>query len=125
MGIFADKAEVEIGVTSGVLRVSVRPQPTPVSLMVTAAVIVAFVALCISTWQEAAFLERMGEIFVTIGAVFAWFQQLSGAEEEIEIGDWGIRIRKEAFGWSRVAEYSIEQCSDLDLQTNKGDSRQL
>lgn len=57
--------------------------------------------------------------------VFAWFQQLSGLEEEIEIGDHGIRIRREILGWNKISEYSIEQCSDLDVQTNKGDSRRL
>lgn len=53
------------------------------------------------------------------------FRLLSGSEEEIEIGEHGIRIRRESFGWNRVSEYPLERCSDLDLQTNKEDSRQL
>jgi hypothetical protein len=69
--------------------------------------------------------SRVGEILVVFGAVFAWFQQLSGSEEEIEIGERGIRINREIFGWHRISGFPIEQCSDLDLQTNKEDSRRL
>jgi hypothetical protein len=125
MGLFADRAGVEIRLTSGALRVSVRPQPTLASLLLTAALIVAFVAASVSAWRRAALVERIGEILITFGAVFAWFQQLSGSEEEIEIGEQGIRIRREVFGWSRISEYSLEQCSDLDLQTTKDDSHRL
>ena len=125
MGLFADRAEVEIGTTSGVLRVVVRPQPTVASLLLAAAAIVAFIVVSIKSWQRTAFVERIGEVLITVGAVFAWFQVLSGSEEEIEIGEHGIRIRRDSFGLNRVSEYPLEQCSDLDLQTNKEDSRQL
>ena len=125
MGLFADRAEVEIGTTFGVLRLVVRPQPTVASLLLAAAAIVAFIVVSIESWQHAAFVERSVEVLITVGAVFAWFQLLSGSEEEIEIGEHGIRIRRESFGWNRVSEYPLEQCSDLDLQTSEEDSRQL
>ena len=125
MGILADSAEVEVGTRSGVLRVLVRPRPTLAFLLVTAGVIVGFVAMSVSAWRRTAFAERIGEILAIAGAVFAWFQQLSGSEEEIEIGEHGIRIRREIFGWNRISEYPLEQCSDLDLQTTKDDSRRL
>lgn len=125
MSLFADRAEVEIGATSGVLRVVVRPQPTVASLLVYAAAIVAFVVVSIKSWQRTAFVGRTSEVLITVGAVFAWFQLLSGSEEEIEIGEHGIRIRRDSFGWNRVSEYPLQQCSDLDLQTNKEDSGQL
>lgn len=70
-------------------------------------------------------MERFGEVLVVFGAVFAWFQQLSGSEEEIEFGEQGIRIRREVFGWNRISEYPMEQCRDLDLQTTNDDSRRL
>lgn len=125
MGLFATKAQVEIGTTSGVLRVVVRPQPNLASLLVAAAAIVAFIVVSIKSWQRTAFVERGGEVLITVGGVFGWFRLLSGSEEEIEIGEHGIRIRRESFGWNRVSEYPLERCSDLDLQTNKEDSRQL
>jgi len=125
MGLFADRAEIEIGTSSGILRVLVCPQPTLASLLLTAAVIVAFVVASALTWRHAAFVERVGEILITFGAVYAWFQQLSGSEEEIEIGDRAIRIRREVLGWNRISEYPLEQCSDLELQTTQDDSRRL
>jgi len=125
MGLFTDRAEVEIVVASGALRISVRPQPRPVSLVITAAIIILFASICILSWRQSALLERVLEIVVVLGAVFGWFQQLSGAEEEIEIGERGIRISREIFGWNKISEFPIEQCSDLDLQRDTEDSRQL
>lgn len=53
------------------------------------------------------------------------FNNCQAPEEAIEIGERGIRIDREIFGWHRISEFPIEQCSDLDLQTNKEDSRRL
>ena len=89
MGLFPDGAEIEIVVTSGVLRVSLRPRPTLASLLVTAGLIVAFVAISLLSWPQSAIPVRVGEVLVVFGAVFTWFQQLSGSEEEIEIGEGG------------------------------------
>ena len=125
MGLLASGAEVETAVTSGVLRVSVRPKPTLASLLLGAALIVAFAAMSISSWRQSALVVRISETLVVLGAVIAWFQQLSGSLEEIEISEEGIRIRKETLGWHRVSEFSIANCSDLDLQTDKEDSRRL
>jgi len=121
MRFFADKAEVKLVVASGVLRVSVRPQPTLASLL-SAALILAFASMSLASWRQSALLVRIGEIGVVVGAVFAWLQQLSGSEEEIEIGERGIRITREIFGCHRVP---IEQCSELDIQIDKEDSRRL
>jgi hypothetical protein len=123
MGFFADRAEVEIVVASGVLRISVRPHPRPVSLVITAAFIIFFAAVSTLSWRQSALLERIVE--VVVGGVSGWFQQFSGSEEEIEIGGRGIRISREIFGWNKISEFPIEQCSDLDLQTDAEDSRQL
>lgn len=68
---------------------------------------------------------RIGEIGVVVGAVFAWFQRLSGSEERSRLGGRGIRITRQIFGWHRVSEFPIERCSDLDIQTDKEDSRRL
>jgi hypothetical protein len=125
MGLFADRAEVEIVVASGVLRISVHPRPRPVSLVMTAAAIVFFGAISVLSWRQSTLLERILESVVVLGGVFGWFQQFSGSEEEIEIGERGIRISREIFGWNKTSEFPIEQCSDLDLQTDNGDSRQL
>ena len=125
MPLFAEVANVEIGVASGALRVSVRPRPTLVSLAASAAITVAFAAISALTWEKTTLLEHVIEAVGVLGAVVAWFQQLAGSEEEIEIGERGIRISREIFGWHRISEFPIEQCSDLDLQTNKEDSRQL
>ncbi|HJU10809.1 MAG TPA: hypothetical protein VJ728_08025, partial [Candidatus Binataceae bacterium] len=32
---------------------------------------------------------------------------------------------RDTFGWHKASEFPIEQCSDLDLQTGKEDSRRL
>lgn len=125
MGLFADKAEVKIDVVSGVLRVRVRPRPTALSLVVNAIIIVVFGAASLASWQHTAWLMRACETLVLAGSVFAWFQKLSGFEEEIEIGEHRIRINREVFGWHKVSEFPIEKCSDLDLQTDSKDSRQL
>jgi hypothetical protein len=108
MGLFADEAEVKIAVASGVLRVSVRSRPTLVSLLVSAALIVAFASMSLVSWRQSALLVRIGEFLLVLGATFAWFQQLSGSEEEIEIGQRGIRISREIFGWHRVSEFPME-----------------
>jgi hypothetical protein len=125
MGFLAAGAKVKVVVTSGVLRVTVRPQPTLASLTVSAALIVAFTATLLVSWKQSTLLVRAGEILGVLGAVFGWFQQLSGAEEQIEIGERGIRISREIFGWHRVSEFPIEPSRDLDFQTNKEDSRRL
>jgi hypothetical protein len=125
MGLLADNAEVESLTTSGVLRAKVRSQPVLGGLLITAVVIVGFVAISASGWRHAGLLARIAEIIGAFGAVFAWFQQLSGSAEEIEIGERGIRIDREVFGWNKTSEYPLHQCSDLDLQTNKEDSRRL
>lgn len=125
MSFFADGADVELAVTSGVLRVSVRPRPTLARLLITAATIAVVALMSALVWRQTALIERIAEIAVILGAIFAWFQQLSGSEEEIEIGERGIRISTDIFGWSRVSEFPIEQCSDLKLQTSKEDSHQL
>lgn len=122
---FVSTAEVEIGTTSGALRVLVRPRPTLTSLLLTAAIIGAFAAASLSDWQRTGSVEHILEILVVFGGAVAWFQQLSGSEEEIEIGDREIRIRREILGWNRISEYSIERCSDLDIQTKNGESRRL
>jgi hypothetical protein len=122
---FADRAEVEIVIASGVLRVSVRPHPKPFSLLMTAAVIIFFVAMSILSWRQSALVERILEIAAVVGGAFGLLQQVSGSEEEIEIGERGIRISREIFGWNKISEFPTEQCSDLDLQTDKEDSRQL
>ena len=124
MGLFADRAEVEIVVASGVLRVFVRPQPRLVSLVMTAAIIIVFAAIAILSWPQSSLLERILLIVVVVSGLFEWFEQLSGSEEEIQIGERGIQISREIFGWSRTSEFPIEQCSDLDLQMGT-DSRQL
>ena len=125
MGLFADEAEVKIVAASGVLRISVRPQPTLTSLLVSAVLIIGFALMSLFSWRQSAVVIRVGELLLVLGAIFAWFQQLSGSEEEIEIGQRGVRISREIFGWHRVSEFPIEQCSDLDLQTDKEDSRRL
>ena|SRR5215467_4126645 len=94
MGLFANKAEVEIFRTPDVLRISVRARPTGAGLLITAAGIMGFGALSASGWRHTAVLERVVEILCALGAVFAWFRQLSGSEEEIEIGGHGVRISK-------------------------------
>jgi hypothetical protein len=100
MGLFVDRAEVEIVAASGVLRVSIRPQPRLVSLVITAAIIIGFAAVAIHSWPQSSLLERVVLIAGVVGAVFRWFEQLSGSEEEIEIGERGIRISREIFSWS-------------------------
>ena len=124
MGWFTDQAEVEILILSGVLRVNVRPRPKLSFLLTSAAIIFAFAAMSASDWQQAPMLERVAEAVAVLGAVFGWFQQLSGSEEQIEIGERGIRISREVLGWHSTSEFPIEQCSDLDLQTGE-DSRRL
>ena len=59
------------------------------------------------------------------GAVLAWFEQLSGFTEVIEVDARHLRLRKEIFGWERTREYSIEQCSELKLQDESGDAHGL
>jgi hypothetical protein len=125
MGLFADRAEVHIVVASGAVRVSVRPHHRPISLLMTAAIIIFFAVISILSWRQSALLERILEVVVVASGVFGWFQQLSGLEEEIEIGGRGIRISRQIFGWNKISEFPIEQCSDLDLQTDKEDCRQL
>jgi len=125
MRFFADGAEVEIVVTSGVLRVSVRPRPTFASLLISAAIIGAVAMMLAFAWRRTALIERIGETVALLGASFAWFQRLSGSEEEIEIDERGIRINRDIFGWNRVSEFPIEQCRDLGLQTRKEDPHGL
>jgi hypothetical protein len=124
MGWFGDQAEVEVLIVSGVLRVTVRPRPKLSFLLTTAAIIVAFALMSGSEWRQTPLLGRMAEAVTVLGAVFVWLQRLSGSEEQIEIGERGIRITREILGWHRTSEFPIEQCSDLDLQTGK-DLRRL
>jgi len=125
MGWFADQAEVEILVTPGLLRVSVRPQPKFSSLLISAVIIFAFALTAAFDWRQTQIPERVAEAVAVLGAVFALFQRLSGSEELIEISEQEIRISRETFGWHKTSEFPIEQCSDLDLQTGKEDSRRL
>jgi hypothetical protein len=125
MELLAKGAEVEVGVASGILRVSVRHKPRLTSLLLTAVLIAAFAAIVLSSRKQSVPVVCVGEVLIILGAVVAWFQQLSGSEEEIEIGERGIRIKKEALGWHRVAEFPIAKCSDLHLQIDRENSRRL
>src|SRR5689334_1187112 len=101
MGFFSDRAEVEIVVASGVLRISIRPRPKPISLVMMAAIIIFFSVVSTLSWPQATLPERIIEILVVLGGVFGWFRQFSGSEEQIEIGERGIRISRETFGWNK------------------------
>lgn len=124
LGLFADKAELQIAVISGVLRVSIRPRLRLASLLIAAAFTAFVAAISIGSWRQSSLTDRIFEVVVILATLFGWFQQLSGSEEEIEIGEREIRISKEIFGWKRVSEFPIDQCSDLDL-TKEEDSRRL
>jgi hypothetical protein len=125
MKLVSSKAEVEIVVASGALRVSICPRPTLGLLLTTAGLIVAFVAISAHSWWQSPTLVRIGEAIAVLGAVVAWFAQLSGSEEQIEIGQQGIRISRDILGWNSVSEFPIEQCSDLDVQSDSERSGRL
>ena len=43
-----------------------------------------------AAWQQTPLPERVAEAVAVLGAVVACLQQLSGSEEQIEIGEQGI-----------------------------------
>jgi hypothetical protein len=118
------RASAEIVVVSGTLRVTVRPSPHWLLLLVEAGIIALFAVLSFRA-KEMSLLERILSIGVVIGAIAAWFEQLFGLSEVIEIDAKQLRVRKETFGWERTKEYPIEQCSDLSLQDESGDPHGL
>jgi hypothetical protein len=119
------RASVEIVFVSGTLRVTVRPSPNWLLLLVEAGMIAVFAVLSFRTRAEMPLLERILSAGVVIGAIGAWFKQLFGFSEVIEFDRKHLRIRKERFGWERTKEYPIEQCSDLSLQDKSGNPHGL
>ena len=124
MNRLKQRATVEVVLLSGVLRVTVRPSPNWLFLLLEAGIIAAFAVLTFRA-KAMSLPERILSIGVVIGAIGAWFEQLFGFSEVIEFDSGHLRIRKETFGWERTREYPLEQCSDLALQDESGDPHGL
>ncbi len=106
-------AKIDIVAASGVLRVSVSPRQHWLWMSCEAALLIVFGNYALSAWTGMSSVLKALFVFVTGGAVVAWFYQLSGSEV-IEFDATGVRIRKDILGWERLREYRIGDCRQLE-----------
>lgn len=119
MSVFERGAKVEILPISGVLRVTIEPQPNLVLLLLDVAVGVVVWAMTIRQWSHLSLLMRGFYIWGDVSTVLASLYQLSGFER-IEFGLEKLTIRKSLFGWERTREYLIEDCRELEWYSPGG-----
>jgi hypothetical protein len=117
---FKQTARVEVAVISGTVRVTVQPAPHWMLLLLQAGVIGMFAVLSFRARVTMSLIPRILSSLVVIAAIEEWLRQVFGSAEVIEFDSKHLRVRKETFGWERIREYPLEQCSDLTLQDESG-----
>lgn len=112
MRLFKFDPKVDIVEASGILRVTVRPQPS-LALLLFEISIACY--LGVETYRNSATISLVFRAFLFFGAVSiagGLIYQLSGTEI-VEFSAHKLRICKEIHGWERKREYGIEDCSKL------------
>jgi hypothetical protein len=112
MSFFEREAKVEILPISGMLRVTIQPQPNFVLMMAEVAIAVLFWTTTVRTWSSLSLLERGFFIWGDISTVVAFLYQISGSEQ-IEFEPQKLTIRKSTVGWGRTREYLVDECTEL------------
>ena len=113
MGFFEREARVEILPISGVLRVTIQPQPNFILMLLEVAVAVLFWTITVRRWSSMSLLERGFYVWGDVSTLIAFLYQLSGSEQ-IEFDSQKLTIRKSTVGWERTREYSVEECTELE-----------
>lgn len=113
MRVFDYEPRVEISAASGVLRVTIEPRPSAFLMVLEATGILLFSGFTVRQWSNLPPLWRAFLIWGEACAVVAWFYQLSGSEE-ILFDPEKLSSRKNALGWERTREYSVQECSELE-----------
>ena len=113
MSFFEREAKVEILPISGMLRVSIQPQPNFVLMLLEVAVAILFWTMTVRQWSSMSLLERGFFIWGDVSTVVAFLYQLSGFEQ-IEFDSRKLTIRKSTVGWERTREYSVDDCTQLE-----------
>ena len=112
MGVFEREARIEILPISGMLRVTIQPQPNFILMLLEVAVAVLFWTITVRRWSSMSLLERGFYVWGDVSTVIAFLYQLSGSEQ-IEFDSQKLTIRKSTVGWERVREYPVEDCTEL------------
>ncbi len=113
------QAKVDIVVASGVLSVTIRPNPGWFWMLLEIVFIVFFSGLAVRSWHGFNLMTRVIFVWVEIAGA-QWLYQLTGSER-IEIDARQLIIQKQVLGWPRVREYRIEECSELELDQQHED----
>jgi hypothetical protein len=122
MGLFSDRAKMEIVAASGGLRVGVQPSPSPALMGLEAVTTFAFAVFVFRQWPKLPLLFHILLPWAVIAAILAWFYQLSGSEV-IEFDLQKLTIRRYVLGWERTREYAVENCSELDWRKQSSEDR--
>ena len=111
---------------SGTVRVTVTPKPARIALIVEAVGIVIFGTYLFRAWASMPLWYRTLLTCAVAGAFFASFYQVSGSEM-IEFDARRLFITKQMLGWTRVLEYPVSQCHELEWREaqSEGDTSGL
>jgi hypothetical protein len=121
MKVSARQTKLDIVAVSGILTATIHPNPHWLWMALEAILIVFFSRYTFRDWQGLSIVTRALFLWGDIAGIIAWFYQLSGSEI-IEFDARQLRIRKDIFGWDRVREYKIEECSSLEVhEQGEGD----
>ncbi len=111
--MFEREARVEILPISGMLRVTIQPQPNFILMLLEVVGAVLFWTMTVRRWSSMSLLERGFFIWGDVSTVLAFLYQLSGSEQ-IEFDPQKLTIRKTTVGWERTREYPVEDCTELE-----------
>jgi hypothetical protein len=113
MQFFKPGKTAEITSASGTLRVTIVPKPHWLSLLIEAIALVLFAIYTIHQWAAQPLWFRALLVWGIGSGTAAVFYQLSGTEM-IEFDPQKLVISKQVLGWTRVREYPIAECSELE-----------
>jgi hypothetical protein len=126
VSLFKRERAIEVQAVSGTLRVTVAPKPAWILLLVEGGGLLIFSFYAFHRWASMPSWDRAILIWIIVGAVVAWFYQLSGSEV-IEFDSQKLSISKSILGWPRTADYPLDRCRELEWrdENSEGDSSRL
>jgi hypothetical protein len=126
VSLFRRERAIEVAALSGTLRVTVAPKPAWIFLLVEGGGIFIFGFYAFRSWASLPSWNRALMIWIVVGAVIAWFYQLSGSEV-VEFDSQKLTISKHILGWTRTSEYVLTRCRELEWRdaSGEGDSSGL
>ena len=114
------RCKVEILSASGVLRVIITPQISGL-IILDAAIGIAIAVMGWKQWPVLFHENPVSFILGLTGLLGALWYQLGGSEE-IEVDTQQLIIRKNRPGWPRSWEYSVRECSLLEIREDSRDN---